>query len=50
MNILLYLDRMCKIEEYLTRELGYSKSRDWEFSNLNRIKVGKKYYKVPSIL
>lgn len=42
MDILLYLDRMCKIEEYLTRELGYSKSRDWEFSNLNRIKVGKK--------
>lgn len=50
MDILLYLDRMCKIEEYLTRELGYSESRDWEFSNLNRIKVGKKYYKVPSIL
>lgn len=50
MDILLYLDRMCKIEEYFTRELGYSKSRDWEFSNLNRIKVGKKYYKVPTIL
>lgn len=50
MDILLYLDRMCKIEEYLTRALGYSESRDWEFSNLNRIKVGKKYYKVPSIL
>lgn len=50
MDILLYLDRMCKIEEYLTRALGYSESRDWEFSNLNRIKVGKKHYKVSSIL
>lgn len=50
MNILLYLERMCKIEEFLTKALGYSESRNWEFSSLNRIKVGKKYCKVSSIL